>query len=125
MLNRHHSTLSALSSRLNLGTRSLVLATGVNDGVALRIREDYCVSMRVLMAMPPAPSISSEARPASPITRSESTASACCQASSKASKPGKADPFRVSPHPWRSWRFHQAARWTNDATRQTAARIAA
>lgn len=32
MLNRTNLTLSALSNRLNLGTRSLVLGTGVNHG---------------------------------------------------------------------------------------------
>ena len=38
MLNRNNLTLSALSNRLNLGTRSLVLTTGVNNGgTALRI----------------------------------------------------------------------------------------
>jgi hypothetical protein len=39
MSNRTNLTLSALSNRLNLGTRSLVLNTSVNDGKqALRIR---------------------------------------------------------------------------------------
>ena len=39
MLNRTNLTLSALSNRLNLGTRSLVLNTGVNtNGQTLRIR---------------------------------------------------------------------------------------
>lgn len=39
MLNRNNLTLSALSNRLNLGTRSLVVTTGVNNGTALRIRD--------------------------------------------------------------------------------------
>jgi len=42
MLNRTNLTLSALSNRLNLGTRSLALRTGVNNGgQALRIRSSH------------------------------------------------------------------------------------
>ncbi len=46
MLNRNNLTLSALSNRLNLGTRSLVLTTGVNNGTALRIRHTHHDVMR-------------------------------------------------------------------------------
>jgi hypothetical protein len=46
MLNRNNLTLSALSNRLNLGTRSLVLKTGVNNGTALRIRNIHHDVMR-------------------------------------------------------------------------------
>lgn len=41
MLTRTNLTLSALSNRLNLGTRSLVLNTSVNNGTALRIRHAH------------------------------------------------------------------------------------
>ncbi len=47
MLNRTNLTLSALSNRLNLGTRSLALNAGVNDGdQALRIRHLHHDVMR-------------------------------------------------------------------------------
>jgi hypothetical protein len=47
MLNRTNLTLSALSNRLNLGTRSLVLATSANHGdQTLRIRHSLHDVMR-------------------------------------------------------------------------------
>jgi hypothetical protein len=47
MLNRTNLTLSALSNRLNLGTRSLVLPTSVNHGAnAPRIRQSHHDVMR-------------------------------------------------------------------------------
>jgi len=50
MLNRTNQTLSALSNRLNLGTRSLVLVTGVNSGAnTLRTRQVHHDVMRVRM----------------------------------------------------------------------------
>jgi hypothetical protein len=51
MLNRMNLTLSALSNRLNLGTRSLVLNTSVNNGgQTLRIRHSHYDVMRERMA---------------------------------------------------------------------------
>jgi hypothetical protein len=50
MLNRNNLTLSALSNRLNLGTRSLVLNTGVNNGTAQRIRHAHHDVMRKFKA---------------------------------------------------------------------------
>ena len=105
MLNRHHLTLSALSNRLNLGTRSLVLTTGVNNGGAtLRIRASHTVSMRAFKAMWSAPSIPMEACAAAPITSPASAFWACLKACSEASKPGDSDPSRVPSPSWRSWR---------------------
>ena len=53
MLNRTNLTLSALSNRLNLGTRSLVLATSVNHGnQTLRIRHTLHDVMREEMVWP-------------------------------------------------------------------------
>ena len=50
MLNRTNLTLSALSNRLNLGTRSLVLGTGVNHGGhTLRLRKSHHDVMRERM----------------------------------------------------------------------------
>jgi hypothetical protein len=50
MLNRTNLTLSALSNRLNLGTRSLVLGTGVNHGgQTLRLRNSHHDVMRKRM----------------------------------------------------------------------------
>ena len=47
MLNRTNRTLSAHLNRLNLGTRSLALKSGVNiDGQTPRSRHAYCVVMR-------------------------------------------------------------------------------
>src|SRR4051794_302211 len=47
MLNRTNRTLSAHLNRLNLGTRSLVLQSGVNiDGQTLRSRHAHCIVMR-------------------------------------------------------------------------------
>jgi hypothetical protein len=47
MLNRTNLTLSALSNRLNLGTRSLVLGTSVKHGnQTLRIRHSHHDVMR-------------------------------------------------------------------------------
>ena len=47
MLNRTNRTLSAHLNRLNLGTRSLALKSGVNiDGQTLRSRHAHCVVMR-------------------------------------------------------------------------------
>jgi hypothetical protein len=50
MLNRNNLTLSALSNRLNLGTRSLVLQASVDNGKALRIRHAHQDVMRETMA---------------------------------------------------------------------------
>lgn len=51
MFYRTNLTLSALSNRLNLGTRSLVQTTSVNHGdLALRIRHPYHDVMRDKMA---------------------------------------------------------------------------
>ena len=50
MLNRTNLTLSALSNRLNLGTRSLVLNTSVDNGKALHIRHAHHDVMREPMA---------------------------------------------------------------------------
>lgn len=41
MLNRTNRTLSATLNRLNLGTRSLALVAGVNNGITLRIRHGH------------------------------------------------------------------------------------
>jgi hypothetical protein len=50
MLNRTNLTLSDLSNRLNLGTRSLVLMTSTNNGAdALRIRHFHHDVMRESM----------------------------------------------------------------------------
>ena len=50
MLNRTNLTLSALTNRLNLGTRALVLNTGVNNGKkTLRIRHLHHDVMRQRM----------------------------------------------------------------------------
>jgi hypothetical protein len=46
MLNRTNLTLSDLSNRLNLGTRSLVLTTSTNGANALRIRHFHHDVMR-------------------------------------------------------------------------------
>jgi hypothetical protein len=47
MLNRTNRTLSANLNRLNLGTRSLVLKTGVNNGDStLRVRHAHAYAMR-------------------------------------------------------------------------------
>ncbi len=51
MLTRTNLTLSALSNRLNLGTRSLVLNTSVNNGTALRIRHAHQDAMRERMGV--------------------------------------------------------------------------
>jgi len=59
MLNRNNLTLSALSNRLNLGTRSLVLTTGVdNIGTALRIRHTHHDVMRNPMVQESVSSVS-------------------------------------------------------------------
>lgn len=50
MLNRTNRTLSANLNRLNLGTRSLALGTGINNGAqSSRIRHTHRVVMRAGM----------------------------------------------------------------------------
>ncbi|WP_337176418.1 hypothetical protein [Paludisphaera sp.] len=51
MLTRNNLTLSALSNRLNLGTRSLVLNASVNNGTAPRIRHAHHDVMREFKAV--------------------------------------------------------------------------
>jgi hypothetical protein len=67
MLNRTNRTLSANLNRLNLGTRSLVLATGeVNGKSALRVRHAHGIPMRDGMLWSFDPSISPISRIAIP-----------------------------------------------------------
>jgi hypothetical protein len=111
MLNRTNLTLSTLSNRLNLGTRSLVLNTGVNNGTALRIRHAHHDVMRKFKAvfkvgLPiayPMPSITDPAtseapraawRPSWPADASSrpssrSRASAACAASATSPRQGR------------------------------------
>ncbi len=80
MLNRTNRTLSAHLNRLNLGTRSLALKSGVNiDGQTLRLRHAHCVVMRDGMreeaVEPVSDSIASSLIPGLPIVPSWLTAS--------------------------------------------------
>lgn len=68
MLTRTNLTLSALSNRLNLGTRSLVLNTSVNNGTALRIRHAHQDVMRERMGVYFVGEPVAVAYPAPPIT---------------------------------------------------------
>ena len=68
MLTRTNLTLSALSNRLNLGTRSLVLNTSVNNGTALRIRHAHQDAMREHMVVYAVGEPVAVAYPAPPIT---------------------------------------------------------
>lgn len=105
MLYRNDLTLSAHSNRLNLGTRSLVLTTGVNNGGAdLCIRATNHPLMRAFMAEPSATSFSPEVCAVPPITVPVSWPWACAKACAKASKPVDADASRVPFQLWRSWR---------------------
>jgi hypothetical protein len=67
MLNRTNRTLSANLNRLNLGTRSFVLATGESNGkVTLRIRHAHGPAVRAEMAWSYDPSIRPSSRFAIP-----------------------------------------------------------
>ncbi len=109
MLYRNHLTLSALSNRLNLGARSLVLTTGVNNGgTDLCIRAFKHRKMRAFMVEPSASSHSPEVCAVPPITGPVSKLWACAKACAKASKPGDADASRVPFQSWRSWQDRQS-----------------
>ncbi len=61
MLNRNNLTLSALTNRLNLGTRALVLNASVNNGdTNLRIRHFHHDAMRQSMVWYVVPSFRSQ-----------------------------------------------------------------
>ncbi len=94
MLTRTNLTLSALSNRLNLGTRSLVLNTGVNNGTASRIRHSHHDVMRDSMAVfkvgdffvYPAPPITDPAIPDAPRPASDPASPACASPRSSQSQ---------------------------------------
>lgn len=126
MLNRNNLTLSALSNRLNLGTRSLVLNTGVNNGTALRIRHAHHDVMRESMVVFEVGEPFVVAYPAPPITDpaiSDSLRPACDPTS----------PADASPRPsqaWQTWRQCQgsqlgACRTPSSRSRRAAAYAAA
>lgn len=125
MLNRNNLTLSALSNRLNLGTRSLVLNTGVNNGTALRIRHAHHDVMRESMVVFEVGVPFVAAYPAPPITDPaiSDTRPACDPTS----------PADATPRPaqaWQTWRLRQeaqqgACRVPSSRSRRSAATAAA
>jgi len=109
MLNRTNLTLSALSNRLNLGTRSLVLNTGVDNGTALAIRHAHHDVMRDAMAaefvtVRPVPY---EFTPS--ITRPATTETPRVQAWAVPTPPVAADASRYPLSSWRGWRCQPLA----------------
>lgn len=105
MLNRNNLTLSALSNRLNLGTRSLVLQTSVNNGTALRIRHPHHDVMREPLAVFQVGDPFVVACAAPPITEP-----ATPDASRPACDPGSsADASWRPSRAWQTWRDRQDA----------------
>jgi hypothetical protein len=112
MLNRNNLTLSALSNRLNLGTRSLVLTTGVNNGTALRIRSTHHDVMREHAGWYFAASTPVEVCVVPPITGPASAAAARLKkAWVDAWKPDAAD-ARLVPSQSRAWQGWPSGRLT-------------
>jgi len=113
MLNRNNLTLSALSNRLNLGTRSLVLTTSVdNNGTALRIRHTHHDVMRKQMERESVTSIPVEVYAIPPVFGpADADAAAFTKACGGSWKPDAADAWLV-PSPaeaWQSWQASQSA----------------
>jgi len=113
MLNRNNLTLSALSNRLNLGTRSLVLTTSVdNIGMDLRNRHTHHDVMRKQMGAESVTPIPVGAYAIPPITGpAYADAAAFTKACGGSWKPDAADAWLV-PSPaaaWRSWQACQSA----------------
>lgn len=113
MLNRNNLTLSALSNRLNLGTRSLVLPTGVNNiGTALRIRHTHHDVMRNHMEQEFVASIPVGVYAIPPIIGpADADAARFKKACVDSWKPDATD-ARLVPTPtatWRSWHVSQSA----------------
>ncbi len=103
MLNRNNLTLSALSNRLNLGTRSLVLNTGVNNGTALRIRHAHHDVMRESLVVFEVGDSFVVAYPSPPIT-DPATVRDCTFACAPTA------PADATPRPsqaWPAWRLRQ------------------
>jgi hypothetical protein len=112
MLNRNNLTLSALSNRLNLGTRSLVLTTSVNNGTALRIRNTHHDVMRKHAGRYFATSKPVEVRAIPPITGPASAAAARLKkAWVDAWKPDAAD-ARLVPSQSQAWQGWPSGRLT-------------
>jgi hypothetical protein len=113
MLNRNNLTLSALSNRLNLGTRSLVLTTGVNNnGTALRIRHTHHDVMRKHMEPDYVTSIPVEAYAIPPMTGpATATAARFKKACVDSWKPDATDAWLVPTQAatWQSWPSGQSA----------------
>ncbi len=110
MLNRNNLTLSALSNRLNLGTRSLVLNASVDNGKALRIRHAHQDVMRETMA---AQSFVGEpivaAYPAPPITEPSTTETLRPRAWADPTSTVDADACSGPLQAWRGWPCQPAA----------------
>ncbi len=113
MLNRNNLTLSALFNRLNLGTRSLVLASVNNGDTVLRIRHTYHDAMREHMAAFFAASIPVEVQEVPPITGPVSTDLPRNRTCGDSLKSGVDSASRVLSSSWRGW---QASRSPGDAT---------
>jgi len=120
MLNRNNLTLSALSNRLNLGTRSLVLTTSVdNNGNALRLRHTHHDVMRKSMDTKPVTSIPVEVYAIPPVTGpAYADAAAFTKACGGSWKPGAADASLV-PTPAETWRNWQASQTAMSQGRQS------
>ncbi|APW63411.1 hypothetical protein [Paludisphaera borealis] len=113
MLNRNNLTLSALSNRLNLGTRSLVLTTGVNNnGTALRIPHTHHDVMRDHMERYSVASFPVEVYAIPPITGPATAAAARFKkACVDSRKPDATDAWLVPTQAatWQSWPISQSA----------------
>lgn len=113
-MNRNNLTLSALSNRLNLGTRSLVLTTSVdNNGKALRIRHTHHDMMRMPMEHESVFPIPVEVYAIPPVAGPAYAAAAAAfkKACGGSWKPDATDAWLV-PSPaaaWRSWQSGQSA----------------
>ena len=109
MLNRTNLTLSALSNRLNLGTRSLVLTTSVNNGAALHIRHAHQDVMRDVMAVADVAGSFAASCAAPPITGPAAAAAPCVPAWSSRKPPVAVDASPRSDRSWRGWRSRSSA----------------
>jgi hypothetical protein len=114
MLYRNNLTLSALSNRLNLGTRSLVLTTGVNNnGTALRIRHTHHDVMRTSMERHYVTSIPVGVYAIPPITGpAAADAARFKKACVDSWKPDAAD-ARLVPTPTATWQGWHSGRLTS------------
>ena len=128
MLNRTNLTLSALSNRLNLGTRSLVLNASVNNGGTLRIRHAHHDVMRDAMAAFEVGEFV-VAYPTPPITDPTTTGTPRPQACAAPSPSVAADSSPRSLQGWQGWlgqsAFSRANQSPSSRLRQAAARAAA